>query len=167
MKPLGTIFAVIPLLVVSACGYRWGFVRPEGVRTIAVPVFENDTFRRGVEIALTEEVSKEIAERSGFLLESADRADALLKGRILAIQDQVVQQAPQGQVRSAIVWITVQAQLVDRRTGKILRNLELQDRGQYLTDNLQDRDTATTKAVQRLAQKIAFSLASKPSAEHP
>lgn len=147
-----------------ACGYRWGFVRPEGVRTVAVQIFENETFRRGVEISLSEEIAKEIAERSAFALESADRADALLRGKITSIVDGVVQEGPARQVRSAIVWVSVRAELVDRKSGKPLRAVTLQERGQFVTDNQQDRETATSKAVQRLAQKIVFSLSS-PSPE--
>lgn len=152
---------------VAGCGYRWGFVRPEGVRSVAVRTFENDTFRREVDFALTEEIAKEISERSGLILESADRADAILQGRVTDIIDNVVLEGPQRQVRSAIVWVNVRAELVDRRSGKILRSTDLQERGQYLTDNQQDRETATTKAVQRLAQKIVFTLCSPRDARQP
>lgn len=147
-------------LLLTACAYRWGFARPEGVKSVAVQVFENETFRRGVEVSLAEEISKEVSERSGLLLSAANEADALIRGKIENIADNVMLEGPSRQVRSAIVWIQIQAELVDRKSGKVLRSVTLQDRGQYLTDNLQDRDTATEKAVRRLAQKVVFSLAS-------
>lgn len=145
-------------LLGGSCGYHLGFVRPQGIQTVAVQVFENQTFRRGVELALTEQLSEEIATRSGLFLESADRADAVLKGKILDIVDSILLVGPNGEVRESAVWLDVEAELVDRRNGRSIAKIRLKDRAEFLTDNNQNRQTATEKASGRIAEKIVYGL---------
>ena len=82
------LFAVLPLALVSAgCGnfsvfgYTTHGLYPDNIRTIAVPIFHSDSFRRDLEFKLTEETIKRL-ERVGFKVVDADRADTELHATI-------------------------------------------------------------------------------------
>ena len=145
-------------LFLGGCGYHWGYVRPPGVQTVGVAVFENETFRRGVELQLTELISEEIATKTGFLLDSPEKADAVIKGKVLDVYDAPILSGPNNEIRDVSVWISVKAEFVERRTGKVLATTTLVDRAYFLTDSGQSRQTATQKTSSRLAEKIVYNL---------
>ncbi|MDG2382050.1 MAG: LptE family protein [Pirellulaceae bacterium] len=70
----------------GCAGYRVGYktlYRPD-VATVHVPIFESDTFRRDMGERLTEAVVKQINVKTPYRVVTADRADSVLKGRILS-----------------------------------------------------------------------------------
>ena len=50
-------------LLLAGCGYVVGSPFRPDVRSVAVPIFQNDTYRKGVEFQLTEAVQKEMQQR--------------------------------------------------------------------------------------------------------
>jgi len=69
-----------------AAGYSTRSLHSESLRTIAVPIFRNDTFDRGVEFALTEAVIKEIESRTRYKVTTQTRADSILSGRVSRVE---------------------------------------------------------------------------------
>ena len=63
-------------------GYQWHSLYREDVQTVAVPVFVNRTFRRGLEAQLTTSVIQQLEEHSPYKVVPADRADTILEGVI-------------------------------------------------------------------------------------
>ena len=57
---------------------------PAHIRTVHVPVFQSDSYRRGLGEWLTEAVVKEIERRTPYKVVGPDGADSVLQGRILA-----------------------------------------------------------------------------------
>jgi hypothetical protein len=53
------------------------------IRTVYVPVFESNSFRRGLGERLTEAVQKEIERRTPYKVVGSPNADSILTGRIL------------------------------------------------------------------------------------
>lgn len=156
---LPCLLIVLPLS--ASCAYQWGFPKPDGVNSVAIEIFQNNTFRRGVELSLSENISNEIVERTALQLTHLSQADAILRGKINQIQDQLILAGPNNEARYASVWVDLSAELVDRKTGKTLRQITIRDKGDYLTDNLQTRETATAQALTRLAEKIVLALCLK------
>lgn len=75
------------LLGFTGCaGYRWGYqtLYRNDIRTVHVPIFESDSFRRNLGERLTEAVVKQINLKTPYRVVTADRADSVLKGRIIA-----------------------------------------------------------------------------------
>jgi hypothetical protein len=73
-------------------GYRFGnssIYRPD-IRTVHVPVFENETFRRQLGQRLTESVLREIQSRTPYKLADRSTADSILQGRIVSEQKRVL-----------------------------------------------------------------------------
>lgn len=83
-------FPVLLLLAaVSGCGYhvRGETKPPAGVRTIAVPTFQNKTYEPGLELSFTERLRGELA-RGGAMELTLDthRADAVFNGEVLSFR---------------------------------------------------------------------------------
>ena len=121
-------------LCISGCGYRassGGSARPAGyqwrslhrddVATVAVPIFTNRSFRRGVEFALSKAIVSQLEATTPYKVVSREHADTLLEGEILdthirTLSPDVHTGVPQEQlyiVRVNFTW-------KDLRTGKIL-----------------------------------------------
>ena len=75
---------ILPALWLG-CGYHRvepGNNLPQDIRSVAVPVFRNDTFESGVEVLVTDALREQIV-RSGFVkLKDVRHADALVVGSI-------------------------------------------------------------------------------------
>ena len=80
-----TVRRLLPVLLLplAACGYSAGQVTSGEGRSIAVPLFKNQTYRRDLERDLTRAVQQEIVARTDFHLinESAD-PDLVIKGKL-------------------------------------------------------------------------------------
>ena len=77
------LLTTIPALV-GCAGYRIGndtLYRPD-IRTVYVPVFQSESFRRHLGERLTEAVVKEIQLTTPYKVVPADAADSILQGRI-------------------------------------------------------------------------------------
>lgn len=81
--------AIALVAVVSGCGYRLraDSKPPAGVRSIAVPTFDNDTYEPGLELPFTERMRGELGRGSAVqLVLDAKKADAVLSGEVLSFR---------------------------------------------------------------------------------
>ena len=78
------------VLLLSGCGYTVGNGFSPDIKTVSVPIFENDTYRRGLEYQLTEAVQKEIQNRTPYRLARGTDADTRLTGRIVQVRKDVL-----------------------------------------------------------------------------
>jgi outer membrane lipopolysaccharide assembly protein LptE/RlpB len=89
-RPAGKIWIVCALLAVftaGACGYRFagGGRLPEGIRTLSVGVFENQTRESGLEHLIANEVIHQFTRFGTVELTDRDSAQAVLTGRIRSV----------------------------------------------------------------------------------
>ncbi|MCA9277257.1 MAG: LptE family protein [Phycisphaerales bacterium] len=115
------------LLLIPGCastpnqGYAFDSGFDESIRTIAVPIFRNETTSRGLEVQLTEAVQKQLQQRTPWRLSSTDRADTTLVGVITGTQLSVLSDDPQtGLVQEQAVRITIRFEWRDNRSGEVL-----------------------------------------------
>ena len=81
---------IVVAISLSGCGYTVGNNFPRDIKTVSVPIFENQTNRRGIEFQLTEAVQKEITKRSHFKLARGMDADTRLTGKIVGFRKDVL-----------------------------------------------------------------------------
>jgi hypothetical protein len=105
---------------VSGCGYHAGSLIPSDIRTVHVPMFDNVTFRRGLEFELTQEIQHEILRRTHLKIVPADEADSMLTGEISDFRGAVLWQDATASVIAEDVTIYINFKWTDRRTGRIL-----------------------------------------------
>jgi hypothetical protein len=91
------------------------------IRTVYVPIFENRTFRRGIEQELTMAVVRAIEQNTPFkVVSDCDKADTELRGTITAFTKGILNRNQLNEVREAETIMTVEVVWRDRRTGEIL-----------------------------------------------
>ncbi len=105
-------------LAVAGCGYS---IRPpydRTIRTVYVPVFKSSTFRRDLNLQLTELVQKEIERRAGYkVVGRPEDADTILDGNILYADKNVMVENPNNLPRELMTLMTVEVRWVDNRSG--------------------------------------------------
>lgn len=102
-------------------GYHWGTLYRGDVRTVAVPIFTNKTYYRGVEFNLTKAIVNQLEAQSPYKVVPRERADTVLEGEIQRVRVRTISldrvtDIPQEQLYEVSVNFTWK----DLRSGKIL-----------------------------------------------
>ncbi len=102
-------------------GYSFSSAHREDIATIAVPVFENQTYAHGLETDLTDAVIKEIHRATPWRVTAGDRADTTLRAVITSADMRSLRKNPDsGLVQELAYVITVSFEWQDNRTGRAL-----------------------------------------------
>ncbi len=112
----------LPMFVtLPGCGYSTAELFPTRYRTVAVPIFDNRTFYRGVEFDLTEALIKELEQRTPYNTTDAGRADTLLSGTIHTIEKrQLSRTVEAGLPQEVEVIVVIDFTWTDQRSGDAL-----------------------------------------------
>src|SRR5579885_844034 len=79
----------LALALAGCAGYHLGAIKPKfmaDVKTIAVPVFHNDTLEERIETVVTNTVIKQFQQDGTFKIVPTDQADAVLDATIKDIK---------------------------------------------------------------------------------
>lgn len=157
---------VLPLLLLSACGYglagRANNLLPPTVHSIWVPALVNRTTRVELEQRVTQAVASEFVSRGRLqLVNSAPAADVILRGSIDSFGINPVAFNAQGRATQYQISITANIELLDHRAeDKVLWKND-----QYrFTENYQVNTESTdafdqeTRAINEIAVRFAESL---------
>lgn len=153
---------VCVLLVLSGCGYRLGgagLSAGEG-RTLAVPVFRNETAEFRVEQRLTEAVRRELIRQTRYRVVPDPAGDVVLAGSVLQITTAPTIFTPDGRAIVYSVAVVLTVRLTDSADGAVLLDDRLTFRENFEVSN----DSAgfvpeDAAAIERLARRFASSLA--------
>lgn len=115
------LVALLLTFAVSGCGYVFGPQSVRGVRTVHVPIFEADSFRRNLDYLLTEAVQAEIRNRTAYRLEDEHTADTILRGKIIDLRKDLLSETRFDEARELQLSLGVEISWVDRRNGQILQ----------------------------------------------
>ena len=145
--------------VLAGCGYALRADRgPQGVRTVAIDVVANNTYRQRVEVPLTREIYRTLPTHMGITPASKDTADAVLTVEIEQIQGLSLVQGGADPVREGALQWHVHVVLTDRRTGEVLVDQRIVDRSEFRTPVGENTDTAVRESAMDLGRKIALAL---------
>jgi hypothetical protein len=105
----------------APAGYQWSSLYRGDVRTVAVPIFTNKTFYRGVEFDLTKAVASQLEARSPYKIADREKADTILEGEIVRVRQRTVSNSPNNTLPQEQLYV-VRVNFIwkDLRTGKIL-----------------------------------------------
>lgn len=159
-----SLLLVLVALLVGSCGYkvsgRYNGL-PEGIQTIAVPVFDNRTPKFELEQALTVAVKRELAERSNRQVTSdKETADAVLTGTILSYSTTPIGIKSENVGSSFSVMMVVDVSFYERKTGKVFyANPQFVIREEYtLSNQTKDFYLEEGPAIERASRSFAASL---------
>ena len=165
--------------LLTGCGYTTAELYRDDVRTVALPIWENRTFERGVESDLAEALAKELQRRTPYRIARSDGgessaigADTELTGRIVGVRRQrLARTAQTGLPQEVEVRVVVDVQWRDRRSGEVLmERTGLEEVGRFVPAGNapagvdgggvigEPFEVAQHAAVARLAQQIVDAL---------
>ncbi len=157
------LFSCLAVGAVAGCGYRIGGPYDPEVRSVHVPIFTSDLFRRNINIELTEAVQKEIRARTPFQISSAEHADTVLIGHVVEVRKDVLGETAFDDPRQLQLGIGVEVLWEENHTGQLLarhqvpidaptRQLLMQ--ANFAPEVGQSLATAKHEAITRLARRI-------------
>ena len=159
-------------LIATGCGYskpgdpssnswyQWKSLYREDVKSVAVPIFKNRSYDRGVEFTLTKAIVNQIEMRTPYKVQPKDRADTILEGEIIDVTRQTISSdsradIPQEQlyvVRINFVW-------KDLRSGQILcERRNFQQTATFYPTLAEDQFVGQQQNVEKLAVGIVQEL---------
>ncbi len=138
-------------------GYSNESMFPQEVDSICLEMFDNQTFRRGVEYELSDALSKRIEVETPYkIISSRDRADTVISGQIVSIGELALStERETGRVLEKEVELQALVNWKNLKTGELLIDNELVSASaSYSGYQQQDFKYASTLAANNLAQKI-------------
>jgi hypothetical protein len=147
----------------SGCGYTIGGAYGPEIRSVHVPTFQNETFRRGFELQLTEAVQKQIQLRTPYRLAREPGADTRLTGRIVGINKRVQNENRFDDPRELELELAIEVTWTDLRNGQMLAQRQVPLNAQmahaivhtsFAPEAGQSLATATQDAADQLARQI-------------
>ncbi len=156
-----SLLCAMPTL--TGCGYTVGNGFNPEIRTVSVPIFENDTFRRGIEVQLTEAVQKEIQKRTPYRLAKGLDADTRLTGKIVQTRKDVLGENRFDDPRELQISLMVVMKWENLRTGEVLAQQEvplspnaipLSSQADFAPEVGQSLATGTQDSLNQLARRI-------------
>ncbi len=168
--PRPPFFAALALAL-AACGYAFDRDRGEArlpsgeLPRVAVIPFDNETFRRGLEIALTRLLDDELRARSPRAPSAPAEADWLLKGTIVRADERIYSEDKDDVVTESSIVLEVEVTLEDRAAEKILRTYTFRERVPFsaFAGRISTLAEAETEALREIAERIVYWL----EAGHP
>lgn len=153
-------------MLLTSCGYHTSNSAkvnlPAGIQTIAVPIFTNKTQSYRAEVVLTQAVVREFTSRSQYHIVNQDNgtADAVLRGTVVtATTSPLTYDSQTGRQSSAIVQITMNIKLVDKKGKTLFDNPNYSFREQYqVSREVTSFFDESPPAVDRLSRDFARTL---------
>ena len=126
-------------------------------RTIAIPVFKNETMEQGLEETLTASVIRAFIRDRRLRVTDRSHADVILEGRITHVDVQAIGFTDLDRAIGYDMTMVVQAQMVDRDSGQVLTSQPtFTVRGPFLLSN-----EPSAERQQDITGKLADSMISR------
>lgn len=136
--------------------YRWNSLYREDIQTVAVPIFTNKSFRRGIEFRLSEAVVKQIEAHAPYKVVPRERADTVLEGHVTVAQaGTLVNDFQTGLPREQLMFVQVDLVWKDLRNGRILmQRTGMQSQSVYYPTLGEGEYVGSQEVVEKLALDI-------------
>ncbi len=153
---------VLVVVLMCGCGYSTRSLISRDISSIHIPIFENDTFRRGIEFDLTKAVKNEVMSKTNLRIASKDYADTILHGSVEDFTESIITHGFRDSVVEARMALLVEIKLIDRRTDRVLVHEKgIKQRTEYIVRRGETLESATGEGIVRIAETIVDHLAEK------
>jgi hypothetical protein len=150
-----------PILCFCGCAkigsYSNESLFPKDVDTVYLQMFDNRSFRRGVEYQLSDALAKRIEADTPYkIVTSTERADTVISGQIAQVSESVLtMEREMGRPLEKEVRLKAVVNWKNLKTGELLiNNQSVAAEATYSEYQMQDFEYASTLAANNLAQKI-------------
>jgi hypothetical protein len=152
---------LLAAVLLTGCVYRFvGGGLPAHVRTVAVLPFDNETTQPLLETEIVQRLQTELPRNLGVRLADERRADAVVRGRVLAYEEVAASVRPtQDQAQVPVVQrqvrITYELEIYDVREDQPLWRAQAQAAlGNFLPERGETPQQGRDRAIRDLVQKV-------------
>jgi hypothetical protein len=146
------------LLALAGCdGYSGTSLYPKDVATVYVEMFDNQSFKRGIEFELTDALAKRIEAQTPYkIVTNRDKADTVISGQIVQAQESVLTTERQiGRAMEKNIELRAVVSWKNLRTGELLiDNKTVSASASYSEWQSQSLAYGSTLAANSLAERI-------------
>ncbi len=154
---------LLAVTMTGCAGYMVGGEYAPDIRTVHVPTFTTDSYRRGFELQLTDAVQKQIQSRTPYRLTKGPGADSRLTGHIVEVRKDVLTETRFDDPRELQLSLAVEVRWEDLRSGQVLASRQMPLNGdavqllahsEYAPELGHSLATATQDVTESLARQI-------------
>jgi hypothetical protein len=149
-------------MAMVGCGWRAGLPVPAQADTIGVEVArrEGTVLERGLEPALTAALSQAVVDWLDLTLVAPSEADLVLRSEILEFRRRSGVRNRENQLIETAVFVRARAELVDRRTGRVLGEPQVSQEwsGFALDEAVANEDEAEERVLRHIAAALVLEL---------
>jgi len=160
------LLALILAASLVSCGYSAGIRPPQGIESVGLAVFGNDSEFPELERELYTALSEELSQAVDTQLRAPDRADLVIRGRILQYRRIRGIMGRSSELQESGVHIRLMGWLYDaRRGGQLGEPIELEETVRYIVHVRGEEPHARRQALRSLSQELVLNLFSQANYE--
>ncbi|MFQ5627174.1 MAG: LptE family protein [bacterium] len=140
-----------------ACGpYSFSGSAFPHLKTIAIPLFQDNTAEFGVKEQLTNELIQAFSQENSLKIADRRSADSILNGTIVAITDQAGSYTREEKVNEIQVHLLIEIKYEDLVKRKIVWEDKISQFGSYTpgTGEKSSREDAITEAIAKISEEV-------------
>lgn len=151
--------ALLGLSGLAGCGYSTRLAVDQGIDSVGIEIFGNDTFERDVEQELHAELSRAVRNLVDADLTAPGQADVVIRGKLTRYTRRGGIRSPDNELLQTGIIIWADVELVERVTGEVLVGpMEVAvDLGFSLTGTGMESE-ARRRGLVNLSERIALDL---------
>jgi len=145
------------ILSIAGCSYSFSGANLGGVKTVAVPVFDNITSEPGIRERVTNEIVRAILDDNNFKIADLKLADAVITGKITKIDDVPFSFEGSGNTFSTTdykITITTTIRFENKKEKKTLWEESITGWGRYTLQGDKRRNDGIDEAVKMITQNV-------------
>ena len=154
---IALVCILFSLTLCGCSGYSNESLYPKDIESVCLQMFENDSFRRGVEYELSDALAKRIEAQTPYkIISSRDRADTIISGKITNADASVLTLDKEtGRAIEKEVRLVALVKWQNLKTGELLLdNVPVSAAAGFSEWQNQSFDYAAGLAANKLAQRI-------------
>jgi hypothetical protein len=146
---------IISFLFFSCLSYSFKGSLPSNIKSVAIPLFDNNTAYPGIQEDLTSRVIDEFINDNTLEVTNERMADIIIKGTILSITQKPATITRDETVTGYNLYVNVRVKCEDVKNNKNLWEKSISQYGLMPGSGSQEeRDTAIVEAIEKIAEDI-------------
>lgn len=151
------IFVLCMMMTAAGCTYSFTGANLGGLKTVAVPVFDNVTSEPGIRERVTNQLVLAILDDNNFKIADLKLADAVISGKITKIEDVPFSFEGSGNTFSTTdykITITTTVRFENKKEKKTVWEETISGWGRYSLQGSKRRNDGIDEAVKMITQNV-------------
>ncbi len=146
--------AMMLILAISCAVYTFSPSALGGIKSLAIPLFENQTTESGLREDLTDRLSQVFVDDNTLRVVPEGRADAILRGSVISYSREAYTYSEAEVVSEYIVRIGINVEFAEKKSGEIIwEEKNMSNWGTY-DSATQSEDDGKEMAIGKLVEDI-------------